>query len=53
MNMYFYEDGDTVEIDSRVLIKDFDLADLEITAIQKAEAEIGDNDEEMAVKFGY
>lgn len=51
--MYYYIDGDTVEIDARVLTKDFDDADKEIIAQQKYEASLGDNDEEMAQKLGY
>lgn len=52
-DIYYFTDGDTVEIDARVLTKDFDDADKEIIAQQMYEASLGDNDEEMAQKFGY
>lgn len=41
------------EIDIRVFNRDFDDVDKEITNQQIAESRQGDNDEEMAIKFGY
>lgn len=51
--IYYYDQGDTVEIDPRVFNKDFDDVDKDIYNQAIAEANQSDENEEAAIRFGY